>query len=252
MKIKILCILFLMFGMIYSGYSQKSKKAQPLKLVTRIDSVSYGIGVIFGGNLIKQGLGDIDPNILAAAFIELKNKQTPVINEVKSNEIVNRYVMENRKLKTEKNLKEGEAFLEKNKAEPGVITLPSGLQYKIVKEGTGPKPLATDKVTVNYQGTFIDGKVFDSSIERGEPAQFPVNGVIEGWKEALQLMSVGSKWKLFVPAKLAYGEQQQQGSPIEPNTVLLFDVELISIDKEEPKAPDQFQPQVDLQDKTNK
>lgn len=124
----------------------------------------------------------------------------------------------------------GEAFLEANKKKPGVVTLPDGLQYKVIKEGKGAKPSATDTVTVNYEGKLIDGTEFDSSYKRGEPASFPVNGVIPGWVEALQLMNEGSSWELFIPAKLAYGEQ---GAPpsIGPNQVLVFKVELLKINK---------------------
>jgi len=128
----------------------------------------------------------------------------------------------------EANQKEGEAFLAANKSKPGVVTLPSGLQYKILKEGTGPKPTATDSVVCNYQGTLINGTEFDNSYKRGEPATFPVNGVIKGWTEALQLMPVGSKWQLFVPADLAYGPRGA-GADIGPNSTLIFEVELLSI-----------------------
>ena len=128
----------------------------------------------------------------------------------------------------EANQKEGEAFLAANKAKPGVVTLPSGLQYKILKEGTGPKPTATDSVVCNYQGTLINGTEFDSSYKRGEPATFPVNGVIKGWTEALQLMPVGSKWQLFIPPDLAYGARGA-GADIGPNATLIFEVELLSI-----------------------
>jgi FKBP-type peptidyl-prolyl cis-trans isomerase FklB len=120
--------------------------------------------------------------------------------------------------------------MEENGKKEGVITLPSGLQYQIIKTGSGSKPSPTDKVTVHYNGTLIDGKVFDSSVQRGQPAQFPVNQVIPGWTEALQLMPVGSKWKLWIPANLAYGERSP-GGVIGPNETLVFDVELISIDK---------------------
>lgn len=134
------------------------------------------------------------------------------------------------KAKAGVNLEKGKKFLEDNGKRKGVITLPSGLQYEILKEGNGPKPTATDKVTTHYHGTTIDGKVFDSSVERGQPAQFGVNQVIPGWTEALQLMPVGSKWKLFIPSNLAYGESGAGGA-IGPNETLVFEVELISIDK---------------------
>jgi FKBP-type peptidyl-prolyl cis-trans isomerase FklB len=130
------------------------------------------------------------------------------------------------------NKTEGETFLAANKAKDGVVTLPSGLQYKILKAGAGPKPAATDTVTVNYRGTLINGTEFDSSYKRGQPATFGVTGVIKGWTEALQLMPVGSKWQLFIPADLAYGERGA-GADIAPNATLIFEVELLSI-----KAPE--------------
>ena len=128
----------------------------------------------------------------------------------------------------ETNKKDGDAFLAANKTKPGVVTLPSGLQYKILTTGTGPKPTATDSVVCNYRGTLIDGTEFDSSYKRGQPATFPVNGVIKGWTEALQLMPVGSKWQLFVPPDLAYGTRGA-GNEIPPNSTLIFEVELQSI-----------------------
>ncbi|MBN8852550.1 MAG: FKBP-type peptidyl-prolyl cis-trans isomerase [Sphingobacteriales bacterium] len=128
------------------------------------------------------------------------------------------------------NKKIGEDFLAANKNKPGVVTLPSGLQYTVMKEGTGPKPGPTDKVKVHYHGTLIDGRVFDSSVDRGQPIELAVNGVIPGWTEALQLMSVGSKWKLFIPSNLAYGDQQA-GPLIAPGSTLIFEVELLDIVK---------------------
>jgi len=124
---------------------------------------------------------------------------------------------------------EGEKFLAENKTKPGVVTLPSGLQYKVVKNGAGPKPKATDTVTVHYEGKLIDGTIFDSSLKRGEPASFPVNGVIAGWTEALQLMPVGSTWQLYIPSNLACGERPRPGGPIGPNAVLTFEVQLMKI-----------------------
>jgi FKBP-type peptidyl-prolyl cis-trans isomerase len=132
------------------------------------------------------------------------------------------------------NKKEGEAFLAANKGKEGVVTLPSGLQYKILTPGTGPKPTATDSVVCNYKGTLINGTEFDSSYKRGEPATFPVTGVIKGWTEALQLMPVGSKWQLFIPSDLAYGARGTPGGPIGPNATLIFEVELMSIKDKNP------------------
>ena len=134
-------------------------------------------------------------------------------------------------LKNEKataNLKAGQDFLETNKSKPGVTTLPSGLQYEVITEGTGIKPLAKNKVTCHYHGMLTDGTVFDSSVKRGVPATFPLNMVIKGWTEGLQLMSVGSKWRFFIPPQLAYGDRQT-GSDIGPNSTLIFDVELLDV-----------------------
>lgn len=128
----------------------------------------------------------------------------------------------------EANKKAGEAFLAENKKKPGVVTLPSGLQYTVLKESAGPTPLATDTVVVHYKGRLIDGTVFDSSIEKGKPLVFPVNAVIKGWQEALQLMPIGSKWRIVVPSELAYG-RKRAGSKIKPNAVLIFEIELLTI-----------------------
>jgi FKBP-type peptidyl-prolyl cis-trans isomerase len=136
---------------------------------------------------------------------------------------------------SDKNKKEGEVFLAENKSKEGVVTLPDGLQYKILKAGDGPKPSASDKVKCNYRGTLINGKEFDSSYKRNEPVTFPVNGVIKGWVEALQMMPVGSKWQLFIPSDLAYGERGA-GADIEPNSTLIFEVELLSIEGKDNKA----------------
>jgi FKBP-type peptidyl-prolyl cis-trans isomerase FklB len=144
------------------------------------------------------------------------------------------------------NKKEGTAFLEANKTKEGVKVLPSGLQYKVLKEGTGPKPSAADTVVCNYRGTLIDGKEFDSSYKRGEPATFPVNGVIKGWTEALQLMPVGSKWQLFLPADLAYGDRGA-GADIGPGATLIFEVELMSIQQAKPAEAKPAEPAPDKQ-----
>jgi FKBP-type peptidyl-prolyl cis-trans isomerase len=142
----------------------------------------------------------------------------------------------------EKKKKDGEAFLAANKAKPGVVVLPSGLQYKVIQQGTGPKPTAADTVQCNYKGTLLDGTEFDSSYKRGQPATFPVGQVIKGWTEALQLMPVGSKWELYIPSSLAYGERGTNGGPIGPNETLVFEVELMSI-QPKPQAPAAAQPQ---------
>jgi FKBP-type peptidyl-prolyl cis-trans isomerase FklB len=230
MKLKSILFILIITSFTFAAHAQKKKK--PVKLVTNQDSVSYSIGSLIGGNLHSGGFTNINVEVFARAIQDALNPTDTLIKPEAANEIVQKYYMAMQKQKSDKNLAEGKAFLENNKKQAGVVELPSGLQYKIVQEGNGASPTAQDKVTAHYKGSLINGKVFDSSYERGEPAQFGVSDVIEGWKEALQLMKPGSKWTLFIPANLAYGEHQMQGSPIEPNSALIFEVELISVDKE--------------------
>ena len=192
------------------------------------EKLSYCLGANIGMSLQSQGLTELDANIFAGAINDVVSNSELKINS----EDINSYLQEYfGKLQAEQQkvaVAEGEEFLKNNSSQEGVVTLESGLQYKVLKEGSGEKPKATDTVTTHYHGTLISGEVFDSSVERSEPASFPVNGVIPGWVEALQLMPVGSKWKLFVPSHLAYGERGA-GQKIGPNTTLIFEVELLSI-----------------------
>ncbi len=196
---------------------------------------SYGIGLNLGRN-IKAAGAEIDPDMLVKGVKDALSGAKPMLSDEQIQAAMKDFqqqLMARRadeaKGAAEKNKKAGDAFLAANKAKPGVVTLPSGLQYKVVKEGTGQVPRATDTVTTNYRGTLIDGTEFDSSYKRNEPASFPVNGVIRGWTEALQKMKVGSKWQLVIPAELAYGESPPPGSPIGPNSVLVFDIDLLGI-----------------------
>src|SRR3989441_4137784 len=193
------------------------------------DKVSYSIGMNIGFNLSKQKV-DINPDILAAGIkdaIAGKPQLTP--DQVKDVMAQFEKDMEQKQKQLgEKNKTEGAKFLEENKKKQGVKTTASGLQYKVEKEGTGAQPKPTDMVTVNYRGTLIDGTEFDSSYKRGQPATFPVNGVIKGWTEALQLMKVGSKYQLWIPSNLAYGERSVSPD-IGPNSTLVFEVELIDV-----------------------
>lgn len=204
-----------------------------VSLKTDIDSTSYALGVLIAQQN-KQSLetvpgGDqINIDMLAAAFRQVLKGDSTLLNPTEANEMVSDFFQKMSEKVAQENLEEGNAFLEKNKAREGVKTTESGLQYEIITEGTGPKPTAEDMVKVHYHGTLIDGKVFDSSVDRGEPAQFPVGGVIPGWVEALQLMPVGSKWKIYIPASLGYGERGAGGN-IEPNAALIFEVELLEI-----------------------
>lgn len=208
---------------------QKKSKSSEGKLTTMIDSVSYGIGSTIGRNLQKDGLDSIDVDLLARGIKEVFEGKTAAMTAESAQMVIQNYVQGIQQRKQAANVEKGKKFLEENGKKQGVITLPSGLQYMVIKEGTGPKPTAEDKVTTHYHGTLIDGKVFDSSVDRGQPVTFAVNGVIPGWTEALQLMPVGSKWKLFIPSNLAYGERGA-GGDIGPNETLIFDVELISIE----------------------
>ena len=208
---------------------QKKGKGSEGKITTTVDSVSYGIGATIGKNLKKDGLDSIDVDLLARGIREVFEGKELAFTPEAAQAVIQAYVAGIQAKKGEESVAAGKKFLEENGKKPGVVTLPSGLQYTIVKEGTGPKPGPEDKVTTHYHGTTISGKVFDSSVDRGQPVSFAVNGVIPGWTEALQLMSVGSKWKLFIPSNLAYGERGA-GGDIGPNETLIFDVELISIE----------------------
>ena len=196
--------------------------------MTENEQVSYSLGVNIGSNLKQQGFEDINFEVFATALQDVFNDRALKIDLATGGQILNQYFQKIQEKKFSKNIEEGKAFLKANASKEGVITLPSGLQYKVLKEGNGPKPSASDQVTTHYHGTLIDGTVFDSSVQRGQPATFPVNGVIQGWVEALQLMPTGSKWQLYVPSDLAYGSRGASDD-IGPNTTLIFDVELISI-----------------------
>ncbi|HLO08830.1 MAG TPA: FKBP-type peptidyl-prolyl cis-trans isomerase [Terriglobales bacterium] len=213
-------------------------------LTTQKDKFSYALGMNLGTNLHKQSV-PVDPNILLRGLKDALAGGKTALTEEQARAALMEVQNEMRKKQQaemqaagEANKKEGDAFLAANKAKEGVVTLPSGLQYKILTQGTGPKPTATDSVVCNYRGTLINGTEFDSSYKRGEPATFPVSGVIKGWTEALQLMPVGSKWQLFVPSDLAYGERSP-GPEIAPDSTLIFEVELLSIQsKSDEKTPD--------------
>jgi FKBP-type peptidyl-prolyl cis-trans isomerase FklB len=219
-------------------HTSTAVKPKPLVLETEKDKQSYAIGLSFGKNLHRDSI-DVDPKILlqgledalADGKLLLTDDQIKAVMTDLQNQ-VRQKAEEKRLAQVETNKKEGAAYLAANATKEGVVTLPSGLQYKVLVAGTGPKPSATDSVVCNYSGKLLDGTEFDSSYKRGEPATFGVSAVIKGWTEALQLMPVGSKWQLSIPADLAYGERGQ--GPIGPNSTLIFEVELMSI---APKAP---------------
>jgi FKBP-type peptidyl-prolyl cis-trans isomerase len=215
---------------------EKGAREKPVTLKTDKDKISYVIGTKMALSL--TGIKDeVNPDILKKGLDDQMANGPLLIGEEEANTILQAFSqkmqakqMQERQAKAEANLAAGKSFLEKNAKKEGVTTTASGLQYLVVSKGDGPVPAPADTVTVNYEGTTIDGNVFDSSYKRGEPATFPVANVIPGWTEALQLMPVGSKYKLFIPSELGYG-QQGAGQQIEPNAVLVFDVELLEIVK---------------------
>jgi FKBP-type peptidyl-prolyl cis-trans isomerase len=215
------------------------KKPAVLTLKTQKEKASYAIGLNIGKSMHKDAV-DVDTSILLRGLKDGLADSKPLLTDDEARAVMVTLQTEMRKKQEEKalvqgeaNKKEGEVFLADNKTKDGVITLPSGLQYRILKEGTGPKPVATDTVVCNYKGTLLDNTEFDSSYKRGQPATFPLSNVIKGWTEALQLMPVGSKWQLFIPSELAYGARGGPGGSIGPNETLIFEVELMSV---QPKA----------------
>jgi FKBP-type peptidyl-prolyl cis-trans isomerase FklB len=214
---------------------KSSKSTNPnqktVMIKTKADKFSYAIGINIAQSIQAQGLSDsINVQLLAKAFDDVLKKLKLDITPEEAQNVIQQYMMEAQSKAGEKNAREGKKFLEENAKRKGVVTLPSGLQYEVIKEGDGISPKETDQVTVHYHGTLINGEVFDSSIERGQPATFPVNGVIRGWVEALQLMKTGSKWKLYIPSELAYGDRSA-GPKIGPGSTLIFEVELLSVGK---------------------
>lgn len=193
-----------------------------------MEKVSYALGLSIGNNLLSSGIKDINLEKFSKGVSDVLKGANPEMNYDEAKKILDKFFTELAEKINGQNAAVGKAFLEKNKKEEGVIELPSGLQYKVLKEGTGKKPKATDKVRCHYEGMLLDGTVFDSSIKRGEPAVFGVNQVIQGWVEALQLMSEGSKWRLFIPSEMAYGARGA-GNSIPPHATLIFDVELIAV-----------------------
>jgi len=224
--------------------------AKPLTLTTKQQKFSYALGLSLGKNMHRQSV-EIEPDIVARGIKDgiaggkalLTDEEAQAVVMAVQNDVRAKQ-QEKMKEVGEKNKQEGAAFLAANKNKPGVVNLPSGLQYKVLTQGTGPKPTAGDSVVCNYRGTLIDGKEFDSYYKRGQPATFPVGRVIKAWTEALQLMPVGSKWQLFVPSELAYGDRgADPRSGIGPSATLIFEVELLSIQEKvktevAPKSPD--------------
>jgi FKBP-type peptidyl-prolyl cis-trans isomerase FklB len=214
----------------FTACNGQKKMDKNAALKTEMDTVSYSLGVNIGNNLKGQGFGDINIAAMMKAMEDVMGDKTLSISEEEANTLIQAYFASMMEKKATEGRSAGEAFLAENAKKAGVTTTASGLQYEVLTMGEGAKPVATDKVTVHYHGTLTDGKVFESSVDRGEPASFPLNGVITGWTEALQLMPGGSKFRIFLPSDLAYGERGA-GQLIGPHATLIFEVELLSIDK---------------------
>ena len=195
-----------------------------------MDKVSYALGLSIGNNFQTSGIKQLQVEDFVKGLEDVLGEKQPAISYEEAKQVINDYFMKLQQERLEINKQAGAEFLEINRHKAGVVELPSGLQYQVLKQGAGAKPSANDKVKCHYHGTLINGTVFDSSVQRGEPATFGVSQVIPGWVEALQLMPVGSKWRLFIPSNLAYGEHGA-GDVIEPNNTLIFDVELLDIVK---------------------
>ena len=201
-----------------------------VKLNDQTDSLSYSIGILVASFYKQQGITHINEAMVNKAITDKMKGDITLLTEQQCNQMLMSYVEKVKSEKASATKKLGLAFLDDNKNKPGVVTTNTGLQYIVLKEGTGPKPVLTDKVKCDYEGKLIDGTVFDSSIKQGHPIEFNVNGVIPGWTEALQLMNTGSKYRLFIPSNLAYGDQQM-GTDIKPGSALVFEVELLEIVK---------------------
>ncbi|NGP88009.1 FKBP-type peptidyl-prolyl cis-trans isomerase [Aliifodinibius halophilus] len=240
LTIKTFC-LFLAGSFLFVGCNSNSGSYGDVSLEAQIDSVSYSMGYQMGAMSLKpQGMTDVKPELLAAGIKAALEDTSAQLSNREMQRLVRQYQMQaqqkmqqKRMKKGKENAKKGEEFLKKNKEKEGVKVTDSGLQYKVLKEGSGPSPDSTDKVKVHYEGTLLDGEVFDSSYERDNPATFPLNKVIAGWTEGVQLMKEGAKYKFFVPGELAYGNQPPQGGPIGANETLIFEVELLEVNPEE-------------------
>ena len=207
------------------SFAQKEGRRAALVLETLPEKVSYALGYQIGQNFGN----DLQIDLLGQGFQDAQTQGKTLLTPEAMQQSLQEYQKMRQAREGEDNKAAGEAFLKANKEKDGVVSLPSGLQYKVMTEGTGPSPVSTDTVSVHYHGTVIDGRVFDSSVERGQPATFPLNRVIRGWTEGLQLMKVGGKWTFYIPSEMAYGPQRRSAA-IGPNSTLIFEVELLSIE----------------------
>jgi len=227
MKIRHFLLTIVALAIIASSCGQKVPNN--LKLKNEIDTISYALGVDFGNNIKNAKFEEINYEAFIKGIDDVYKDKETIIKSDTARTIINNYLMEIRKKAYQKNLEDGQKFLEENKKREGVITTESGLQYEIITEGTGKTPTASSIVKAHYRGTLIDGTQFDSSYDRGEPLEIPLNGVIKGWTEGMQLMKEGGKIKLYIPTDLGYGMNVRPGGKIEPNMALIFEVELIEV-----------------------
>jgi FKBP-type peptidyl-prolyl cis-trans isomerase FklB len=219
-KAKIATLFSLIMAIAISGFAQKEEIS--------MDSISQSLGMIMGQNLKSQGFDEINAEVFAEAMSEALDETPSQAELQQANAVVSKYLTSKKETQYSDNKEKGKEFLAENKEREEVKVTDTGLQYEVIEMGDGAIPEATDKVKVHYHGTLLDGTVFDSSVQRGEPISFPVSGVIQGWQEALQMMPVGSKWKLYIPYDLAYGERGA-GEDIKPYSTLIFEVELLDI-----------------------
>lgn len=231
MKIKLFLLSLAVVSLFACGQTSPKGSAGSgsTDLKSEIDSVSYSLGADIGSKLKQGGVDELNMAAFTDGLLCMLAEDSAKIASEAGMKIINNYFQNLFQKKLEKNKKDGEEFLEANKSKEGVKVTESGIQYIVLTEGNGPIPADTSVVRVNYHGTLIDGTVFDSSVDRGEPAEFPVKGVIKGWQEILQMMPVGSKWKVFIPTDLAYGQNVRRGGKIEPNMALIFEMELLEI-----------------------
>jgi FKBP-type peptidyl-prolyl cis-trans isomerase FklB len=223
-------ICFNLFAQSRKKSASKPPNPPIIRLNSQTDSLSYSIGIMVASFYKQQGISNINDTLVNKAIKDKMRGDSTLLTEQQCNQVLMTFIEKAKADKASVSRKQGAAFLAENKTKTGVVTTASGLQYIVLKQGSGPKPLPTDKVKCDYEGRLIDGTVFDSSAKQGKAIEFAVNGVIAGWTEALQLMPAGSKYRLFIPSDLAYGDQQM-GAVIKPGSTLIFDVELIEIVK---------------------
>ena len=234
MKFKNWILLTIGAAIIFSSCGQTTTKN--VKLASDSDTLSYALGADIGSSIKNLNIEELNYDAFLNGLKDRLEEKDLKMDEEKIRPFIQNYITKVREEKAQKNLEEGRAFLEKNKEKEGVITTESGLQYEIIKEGTGKSPNATDVVRCHYEGTLIDGTVFDSSIERGDTAEFALNRVIPGWTEGLQLMKEGAKYRFYIPTELGYGQRVRPGGKIEANMALIFDIELFEVKSPEQKS----------------